>query len=116
MPSFTLDGQQYEYAQEAPGRPESTRSWEYGRYPKVKATLPTTPTAVPVHAEAARWNGDCVLVEWEDDGRRKHWMWVDGDAVELATPSEWDIWEFHRCPENIRGVRWGDRLPGFLPA
>lgn len=116
MPSFTLDGRSHDYAQEPPGRPETSRSWEYGRYPKVRATLPASPAPVTVYAQASRWNGDRVLVEWEDDSRRKHWTWVDRGAVEAVTDSEWDIWEYHRCPDNIRGVRWGDRLPGFLPA
>jgi hypothetical protein len=116
MPSFTLDGRSYEYVQEPPGRPETTRSWEYGHHPKVRATLPTTPAPVTAYAQAARWNGDRILVEWEDDDRRKHWTWLDGSAVERATASEWDIWEYHRCPEKLRAVRWGGRLPGFLPA
>lgn len=116
MPSFTLDSVTYVYTQDPPGRPENTHSWEYGRYPKVRATLRTAPAPVDVYAQGSRWNGDSILVEWEDDGRRKHWMWVDASEVERATASEWDIWEYQRCPENLRGVRWGDRLPGFLPA
>ncbi|MFS0718831.1 hypothetical protein ABC337_05100 [Arthrobacter sp. 1P04PC] len=116
MPSFTLDGVTYTYTQEPPGRPAETHSWQYGRYPKVRVTLCTVPLPLSVYALAARWNGDSILVEWEDDDRRKHWTWVDGAAVERATASEWDIWEYHRCPENLRGVRWGDRLPGFPPA
>lgn len=116
MPSFTLNGAVYAYdAPRPPGRPETTRSWVYGHYPKVRASLPAQPP-VTVYAQAARWNGDRILVEWEDDDRRKHWTWVDGSAVERATASEWDIWEYHRSPANLRGVRWGDRLPGFLPA
>lgn len=113
---FTLDGRFYDYLRPGPGNPEGARSWKYGHYPKVMATLPTTPAAETVYAHAARWNGDRILVEWEDDDRRKQWTWVDGDAVEPVTDSEWDIWEYHRCPVNIRGVRWGNRLPGFLPA
>jgi len=116
MPSFSLDGTTYEYVQEPPGRPEATKSWEYGLYPKVLATLTTTPALVTIYAQASRWNGDSVLVEWEDDDRRKHWTWVDRTAAKAVTDSEWDIWEYHRCPPNLRGVRWGDRLPGFLPA
>ncbi|MFS0716876.1 hypothetical protein ABC337_15140 [Arthrobacter sp. 1P04PC] len=116
MPSFTLDSVTHFYTQDPPGRPENTHSWEYGRYPKVRATLPTEPTPVTVYAYASRWNGDSILVGWEGDDRRKQWMWVNAAEVERATASEWDIWEYHRCPENLRGVRWGDRLPGFLPA
>ena len=115
MPSFTLDGTTYEYAQEAPGQPEATRSWEYGNYPRVRAALPTSPAALTVYAQASRWNGDRILVEWEDDVRRKHWTWVDRGVVEAVTDSEWDVWEYHRCPTKLRGVRWGGRLPGSLP-
>ena len=115
MPSCTIAGTAYDYTQPVPGRPTQARSWQYGRYPKVRATLPTTPAPVTVYAHAARWNGDQVLVEWEDDERRKHWTWVNSAAVERATASEWDIWEYHQCPEKLRAVRWGDRLPGFLP-
>lgn len=116
MPSFTLDGVAYTYTQEPPGTPAKTHSWHYGRYPKVRASLPTLPAGVTVYAYASRWNGDAVLVEWEDDPRRKHWTWVDGAAVERATASEWDIEQYRRCPEKFRAIRWGERLPGFLPA
>lgn len=112
MPSFTLDGTVYTYdAPVPPGRPETARSWVYGHYPKVTAVLPSQPP-VTVHARAARWNGDRVLVEWEDDDRRKHWTWVGRDAVVPVSDVDWDVWEFGRAPEHLRGIRWGERSPG----
>jgi len=116
MPSFTLEGRTYVYTQPSLGQPNTAHSWEYGLSPNVRARLATSPAPVSVYAQASRWNGDLILVEWEDDDRRKHWTWLDGSAVERVTDSEWDIWEYHRCPENLRRVRWGDRLPGMLPA
>ena len=39
MASFTLDGTTHEYLLPDPGHLESTKSWEYGKYPKVMATV-----------------------------------------------------------------------------
>jgi hypothetical protein len=58
MASFTLDGQSYEYLRPDPGHPaEETRSWEYGKYPKVMASVPLDAgAAMDVYAVAERWN------------------------------------------------------------
>lgn len=115
MPEFTLDGTSHEYAHGDPGRPEETHAWDYGQYPKIIATLRLADGDVEVHARAQRWNPTHVLASWEDDDRRAHWAWVPAGDVRRVADSEWDIWEYHRCPANLRSVRWGDRLPGFLP-
>lgn len=55
-------------------------------------------------------------VSWRDDAWQTHWAWIPAANVRRLTESEWDIIEYHRCPENLRGIKWGSRLPGFLPA
>lgn len=116
MASFTLNGTPYEYLLPDPGHLEATRSWEYGKYPKVMATVALAGGgSVDVYARAERWNPSHILARWEDDMRHPHWAWIPAGNVRRVTDSEWDIWEYWRCPENLRGVRWSDRLPGFLP-
>lgn len=116
MATFTLDGQPYEYVQQDPGRPEETHSWEYAKYPKVMATLPLTAGTVDVYATAQRWTPSHIFVSWQDDGDHSHWAWIPASNARRVSDSEWDIEEYRRCAENLRGVRWGNRLPGFLPA
>jgi hypothetical protein len=118
MPSFTLDGVTYEYLMPDPGhRPEDARSWEYGKYPKVMATLPLAGgTTVDVYALANRWNPSHILVSWHDDDDHSHWAWVPAGNIRRVTDSEWDIEDYRRCPENLRGIQWGTRFPGFLPS
>ncbi|SDK78650.1 hypothetical protein [Arthrobacter sp. ok362] len=117
MASFTLDGTTYEYLRPDPGHPaEEARSWEYGNYPKVMATVPLAGGAtVDVYAVAERWNPSFILVAWGDDEDHKHWAWIPAGNVRRVTDSEWDIEEYRRCPEKLRPIRWGNRLPGFLP-
>lgn len=69
---------------------------------------------VDVYAVAERWNPSYVLVAWGDDEDHKHWAWVPAGNVRRVTGSEWDIEEYRRCPEKLRSIRWGKRLPGFL--
>jgi hypothetical protein len=118
MPSFTLDGITYEYLMPDPGHPpDATRSWEYGNYPKVLATLILAAGGtIGVYAIAKRWNPSHILVSWQDDERRPHWAWIPTGNVARVNDSDWDIEEYRRCPEHLRGIRWGNRLPGFLPA
>lgn len=117
MPSFILDGTTYDYDRGEPGEIGTAKSWEYSKYPKIMATLTLAGGGtLDVHAQAQRWTHTHVLASWEDDDRRPHWAWLPADHVRRVTDSEWDIREFHRCPENLRSVRWADRLPGFLPA
>jgi hypothetical protein len=116
MASFTLGGETYEYLLPDPGHPEATRSWEYEKWPKVMVSVPLAGgRTVEVYARAERWNPSHILASWEDDERRPHWAWVPAGSVRRVNDSEWDIWEYWRCPANLRAVRWGDRLPGFLP-
>ncbi len=58
MASFTLDGEMYEYLKPDPGHPpEEAKSWEYGSYPKILASLPLADGGtVRVYAVAERWN------------------------------------------------------------
>jgi hypothetical protein len=117
MPSFTLDGITYEYLLPDPGHLGATRSWECGKYPKVMATVALAGGgAIEVYARAERWNPSYVLVAWQDDDWHPHWAWIPAGNVRRVTDSEWDIEEYRRCPENLRGIRWAVRLPGFLPA
>lgn len=117
MPNFKLDGESFEYLQPDSGHgPDEAQSWTYGAYPKVRASVPLADGgAVHVYAWAERWNPSSVLVRWADDGRHAHWAWIPAGNVERVTNSDWDIEEYRRCPENLRSIRWGNRLPGFLP-
>jgi hypothetical protein len=54
-------------------------------------------------------------VSWVDDEWHHHWAWIPAGNVRRVTDSEWDIEEYRRCPEKLRWIRWGNRLPGFLP-
>jgi hypothetical protein len=117
MPTFTLNGVTYEYLQPGPdGGPAAAHSWEYGSWPRVEAAVPLVDGgAVTVHAEASRWAGNSIHVRWADKDGHFHGAWVPKGNVRQLTASEWDIIEFHACPEYLRHVRWGSRLPGFLP-
>lgn len=68
-----------------------------------------------VYAVAERWTPTYILVSWADDGDHKHWSWIPAGNVRRVTDSEWDIEDYRRCPEKLRGIRWGNRLPEFLP-
>lgn len=117
MPSFILDGAAYEYlAPKPPPRLHLNRSWEYGHWPRVEAAVPLTDGGtVAVYAEATRWGADQIHVRWQDDEEHYHQAWVPAANVRRMTASEWDIIEYWACPENLRHVQWGKRLPGFLP-
>jgi hypothetical protein len=116
MPTFTLDGVPYEYATPPPPTPDKVQSWEYGDWPRVEAAVPLTGGGtVAVYAEASRWGVEQVHVRWQDDEGHYHQAWVPKENVRRMTPSEWDIIEFHRCPEDLRHIQWGKRMPGFLP-
>ncbi|NUU30833.1 hypothetical protein [Arthrobacter sp. C9C5] len=118
MASFILDGETFEYLKPDPGHsPEDAKSWEYGKYPKVLATLPLADGGTAtVYAVAERWNPSHILVSWADDWRHAHWAWIPAGNVERVTDSDWDIEEYQRCPEKLRAIRWGNRLPGFVSA
>jgi hypothetical protein len=115
MPSFTLGGAAHEYlTPKAPG--QGVQSWEYGHWPRVEATVRLAGGGtVAVYGEAMRWAPESILARWMDDAGHFHMAWLQSSAVRRLTPSEWDVIEFHACPENLRHVRWGKRLPGFLP-
>jgi hypothetical protein len=118
MPTFILDGDPYDYlAPRLEGDPEDVHSWEYGKWPKVEAAVPLTGGGtVPVYGEAARWGHDHVIVSWRHDDGQTHWAWIPAANDRRLSDSEWDIIEYRRCPENLRHLQWGNRLPGFLPA
>jgi hypothetical protein len=118
MPTFTLAGATYDYlAPTLEGNPAEVHSWEYGSWPKVEAAVPLTGSGtVQVYGEAARWGHDHVIVSWRDDAGQTHWAWIPAANVRRLTESEWDIIEYHRCPDNLRHIQWGNRLPGFLPS
>jgi len=117
MHTFTLDGTTYEYLRSEPGPGEDASSWEYGYLPKVSADVPLAGGGtVTVYANGNRWTATRIIVSWWDDDENAHWAWVPRENVRKVTDSEWDIEEYRRCPANLRGVRWGKRLPGFIPA
>lgn len=117
MSTFTLAGAAYDYLKPSSGHPpEACHSWIYGQYPKVLAAVPLTDGGtVDVYAHAERWNPSKIIVSWLDDDRHPHWAWIPAGNVRRVTDSEWDIIEYHRCSAERRPIRWGDRLPGFLP-
>lgn len=116
MPSFTLGGVSYEYLTPAPQDAGKLQSWEYGHWPRVEAAVALVGGGtVEVYGEASRWGADVVHVRWHDDVGHYHQAWIPKGRVRRLTPSEWDIIQFHECPENLRHIQWGKRLPGFLP-
>lgn len=117
MPTFTLAGAEYDYlTPKLEGDPEDVHSWEYGKWPRVEAAVPLKSAGgVKVYAQAMRWGHDHILASWLDDEGRTHSAWIPAANVRRLTPSEWDIIEYHACPPALRSVRWGNRLPGFLP-
>ncbi|VXB24164.1 conserved hypothetical protein [Arthrobacter sp. 9V] len=114
--SFLLDGQRYDFAHpEREGPVNEVKSWEMGHYPKVLAQVPLKAGGtVAVYAEAKYWNGTQISVNWYDDDKDSLTAWLPKESVRPVTESEWDIDEYNRCPEWLRGVQWGKRLPGFL--
>lgn len=117
MPTFTLDGRDYEYLQPKPDAgPETAHSWEYGKWPRVEAAiLLAGGGTVNLYAQAMRWVADEILVQWVADSGSNHSAWLPKANIRRLTASEWDIIEYHQTPENLRSVRWAKRLPGFLP-
>lgn len=117
MPKFTLDGVTHEYlAPPKPQRLHLIKSWEYPHWPRVEAEVPLAGGGtVKVYGEASRWSAEQVHARWADDDDHLHQAWLPTANVRPLTDSEWDVIQFHRCPENLRSVRWGKRLPGFLP-
>ncbi|UYL86594.1 hypothetical protein SEA_RADFAD_37 [Arthrobacter phage RadFad] len=117
MPSFILGGVTYEYV--APPKPQRLhliKSWEYPNWPRVEATVALADGGmVQVYGEASRWSSEQIFVRWPDDEGHFHAAWLPTSAVRRLTASEWDIIQFHACPENLRHIQWGKRLPGFLP-
>lgn len=118
MPSFTQDGTTYEYLKPIGSEShEDVQSWEYGHYPKVLAAVPLAGGGtVNVYGESSRWSSTHVSVSWVDDNQQTSWAWIPKANVRRATDSEWDIDQYRRCAEVNRVIRWGKRLPGFLPA
>jgi hypothetical protein len=41
---------------------------------------------------------------------------IPAGNVERVSDLDWDIEEYWSCSEHLRGIRWRNRLPGFLPA
>lgn len=117
MPSFRLSGITYGFLSPDPGDLENTQSWEYDEWPKVVATLALAGGGtLDVYARGERWTPSHILVSWEGDDYVPRNAWIPAGSVRCVTDSDWDIWEYHRCPPELRALRWGDRLPGFLPA
>lgn len=116
MPTFILGASSLEYLTPMPDVDlHDIHSWEYGHWPRVEANIPlVSGGTVKVYAEASRWGGSFIRVRWSTEAGTYHQAWIPKENVQRLTASEWDIIEFHACPENLRHVRWGKRLPGFL--
>lgn len=117
MPSFAQDGTTYEYLKPTGFKsPEDVQSGEYGKYPKVLAAAPLADGGTAdVYGESTRWSPTHISVSWVDHKGHTHSAWVPKENVRRATDSEWDSDQYRRCPEDLRVVRWGERLPG-IPA
>jgi hypothetical protein len=117
MPIFTQDSTSYEYLRPSRFKDhEEVQSWEYGSYPKVLASVQlASGGTVDVYAHATRWSNTHVCTIWVDQTSQTFVAWVPKDNVRRATDSEWDIDQYRRCHPDNRVIRWGDRLPGFLP-
>lgn len=117
LTSFTLDGVLYEFTHpERVGPVEAVRSWGLGNYPKVFAQVPLKDSGtVGVYAHATHWNQTQISVQWSDDDKNTLTAWLPKKNVRPVTNSEWDIDQYNRTPEWLRGIRWGNRFPGFLP-
>lgn len=117
MPTCIFDGTTYEYLIPLGfKRSEDVQSWEYGHYPKVLAAVPLAAGGTgDVYGESTRWSPTHISVQWVDHDGHTNWTWVPKANVRRATDSEWDIDQYRRCAEVNRTIRWGDRLPGFLP-
>lgn len=115
--SFLLNGVTYEFEHpERLGPVEDVRSWEPGSQPKVHAQVSLKAGGkVGVYALATHWNRTQISVQWYDDEKDSLTAWLPKEDVRPVTNSEWDIDEYNRCPEWLRVVQWGKRLPGFLP-
>lgn len=116
-PTFTLAGVKYEYlTPELEGDREDVHSWEYGQCRGLRPRCPLEAGgAVSVYGEAMRWGHGLILTRWRDDEGHMHSAWLPKGNVRRLTASEWDIIEYHQCPPELRSIRWGNRLPGFLP-
>lgn len=115
--SFLLAGVTYEFAHpERVGAVEDVRSWEPGQQPKVHAQVPLKAGGhAGVYAHATHWNRAQISVQWYDDNKDSLTAWIPKDDVRPVTNSEWDIDEYNRCPQWLRFIQWGKRLPGFPP-
>ncbi|MFS2090543.1 hypothetical protein [Paenarthrobacter nicotinovorans] len=74
-----------------------------------------TSCTVAVYAEATHWNTTQIHIRWYDDNKDNLIAWIPRHHVRPVTESEWDIDQYNRCPENLRSIRWGNRMPGMLP-
>ncbi|QWY79663.1 hypothetical protein PP637_gp33 [Arthrobacter phage Persistence] len=116
MPSFTLAGVTYEYlTAPKPERLHLIRSGTTRPGPVEAAVQLADGGTVTVYGQASRWSAGQIQVRWQDDEDHFHAAWLPTANVRRLTASEWDIIEFHNCPENLRHIQWGKRLPGFLP-
>ena len=101
MASFTLDGETYEYLKPDPGHlPEEAKSWEYGNYPKVLATLPLANgqgVALKTDLELLFFPIEFHLMR--DTGGRG----VGNDCNTISKPLDF-TWEF--APSQTRHPSW----------
>lgn len=120
METFILYGTAYTY--EKPVLPDEFHrevlgSWAYGEYPQVHARIQLADgNTVGVYGHAHAWTGRLIGVRWVDDSLNHFNAWLLKADVRPATESEWDIYEYNNCMEELRDGRWAARLPGFIPA
>lgn len=114
---FELEGVTYEFMEVARiGPVEDVRSWPLDGRPKVHAQIPLkTGGTIAVYAHATHWSKTQISVQWYDDDKISLATWLPKESVRPVTESEWDIDEYNRCPEMLRVIQWGKRMPGILP-
>jgi hypothetical protein len=115
--TFVIEGVTYELAEaDRVGRISAVRTWPPNERPKVHATVTLQDGGTTtVYAEATAWNQTQIHVRWHDDNTDSLTTWAPKADVRPVTESEWDIDQYNRTPEWSRPIRWGHRMPGFLP-
>lgn len=118
LTTFLLDGRTYDHVRgDRVGPVEDVQSWGMNNQPKVHAQIPlSTGGSIDVYAQATHWNQTQIHIRWHDDNKDSLTTWLPKADVRPVTNSEWDIDQYNRCPEELRTIRWGKRMPGILPA
>ena len=115
--TFVIEGVTYDLLEaERVGRIGAVRTWPPNDRPKVHARVRlTNGDTTTVYAEATAWNQTQIHVQFHDDNNDSLTTWALKADVRPVTESEWDIDQYNRTDSSRRHIRWGYRMPGFLP-